>query len=191
MQNNLYGWAMSKPLPVNSFEWMNEDELYADNWKGITCVLEVDLQYPGELHDLHNDYSLAPEKLKIEQVKKLIPNLNNKEKYEVHHEISKQYERLGLKITKIHRGIKFYEKEWMEDYITLNTNLRTNAKNDFEKDFFKFMNNSVFGKTMENIRNRVYIQLVTSEKKALKLFARKNYDKCTIFSENLIVVHMK
>ena len=79
----------------------------------------------------------------------------------------------------------------MKDYIMLNTNLRTKAKNEFEKNFFKLMNNSVFGKTTENIRNRVEIKLVNCEKKALKLFAKTNYDKCTIFSENLIAVHMK
>ena len=189
--NNLYGWAMNKPLPVSDFKWMNEDELTADNWKEIPCVLEVDLEYPKELHDLHNDYPLAPERLCINKVEKLIPNLNNKEKYVAHHEILKLYEKRGLKITKTHREIKFNKKEWMKDYIMFNTNLRTNAKNEFEKNFFKLMNNSVFGKTMENIRNRVDIKLVTNEKKALKLFAKTNYDKCTIFSENLIAVHMK
>ena len=98
---------------------------------------------------------------------------------------------LGLKLKKIHRGIKFRGEEWMKDYIMLNTNMRAKAKSDFEKDFYKLMNNSVFGKTMENIRNRVDIQLVNCEKKALKLFGKTNYDKCTIFSENLIAVHMK
>ena len=154
-------------------------------------MLEVDLEYPKELHDLHNDYPLAPERLKIGGVEKLVPNLKNKEKYVLHHEILKQYEKLGMKIIKIHRGIKFHEEEWMKPYIMLNTNLRTNSKNEFEKNFFKLMNNSVFGKTMENIRSRVDIQLTNCEKKALKLFAKTNYDKCTIFSENLITVLMK
>ena len=124
-------------------------------------------------------------------VEKLVPNLNNKKKYVVHYEILKLYIELGMKVTKIHRGIKCNEKEWMKPYIMLNTNMRASAKNEFEKDFYKLMNNSVFGKTMENIRNRVDIQLVNCEKKALKLFGKTNYDKCTIFSENLIAVHMK
>ena len=161
------------------------------NWRDIPSVLEVGLEYRKELHDLHNNYPLAPKRLNINGVEKLVPNLNNKKKYILHHEILKLYEKLGLKITKIHLGIKFYEKEWMKDYIILNTNLRINAKNEFEKNFFKLINNSVLGKTMENIRNRVDIKLVNCEKKALKLFAKTNYYNCTIFSENLIAVHMK
>ena len=187
--NNLYGWAMSKKLPVSDFKWMNVDEL--NNWEEVPCVLEVDLEYPQEFHDWHNDYPLAPERMKIDGVEKLVPNLYDKEKYIVHHETLKKYMELGLKLKKIHRGIKFREEEWMKSYIMLNTNMRAKAKSDFEKDFYKLMNNSVFGKTMENIRNRVDIQLVNCEKKALKLFGKTNYDKCTIFSENLIAVHMK
>ena len=86
------------------------------------------------------------------------------------------YERLGLKITKIHRGIKFEERAWLKEYVDLNTELRTKAKNNFEKDFFKLMNNSVFGKTIENIENRVDIKLVTDKEKARKLAAKPNYD---------------
>ena len=151
--NNLYGWAMMKPLPVGDFKWMREREL--EHWEDTPCILEVDLEYPRELHDLHNDYPLAPERLKINNVEKLIPNLWDKEKYIVHHENLKLYLGLGLKVKKIHRGIKFREEPWMKPYIELNTDLRANGKHDFEKDFFKLMNNSVFGKTMENIRNRV------------------------------------
>ena len=106
------------------------------NWEDIPCVMEVDLEYPKELHDLPHNYPLAPERLNINGVEKLVPNLNNKKKNVLHHEILKLYENLGLKITKIHRGIKFYEKEWMKDYIMLNTNLRKNAKNELEKNFF-------------------------------------------------------
>jgi hypothetical protein len=166
-----------------------------DEWKNVSCILEVDLEYPKtkELHDLHNDYPLAPESIVPEgsKVSKLIPNLNNKTKYVVHYENLKQYESLGLKITKIHRGICFEEEAWLKKYIDLNTDLRTKATNDFEKDFFKLMNNSVFGKTMENIENHVDIRLVTSEKEALKLAAKINYDRCTIFDENLVAVHMR
>ena len=96
-----------------------------------------------------------------------------------------------MKITKIHRGIKFEESAWLKKYIDLNTNLRTKATNDFEKDFFKLMNNSVFGKTMECIENRVDIKLVSSEKQAIKLTAKTSYDTRTIFDENLIAIHMK
>jgi len=155
--------------------------------------LEVGTQYPYDLHDLHNDFPLAAESVTPEpsKVSKLIPNLNDKKKYVVHHEILKLYESLGLKIVKIHRGILFEESAWLKKYIDLNTELRTRADNDFEKDFFKLMNNSVFGKTMENIENHVDIKLVSREKEAIKLAARPNYDRATIFDENLIAVHMK
>ena len=112
--NNLYGWAMSQPLPVDGFEWMSEEELkYWDEGKG--CILKVDLEYPKELHDNHNEYSLAPERLKVNKVHKLIPNLINKEKYVIHHENLKQYISLGLKLTKIHSWIKFNERPWLKD----------------------------------------------------------------------------
>ena len=182
---------MCKNLPTHGFEWMGNDEL--NDWRSTPCILEVDLQYPRELHDLHNDYPLAPENITPESstVPKLIPNLNDKVKYIVHYENLKLYESLGLKITKIHRGIKFEESAWLKKYIDLNTSLRTKATNDFEKDFFKLMNNSVFGKTCENIESRVDIKLVSSEKQAIKLAAKTSYDTRTIFDENLIAIHMK
>ena len=154
--NNLYGWAMSKPLPTHGFKWMKVDEL--ETWELHSCILEVDLEYPKNLHDLHNDYPLAPEQIMVNKVSKLIPNLGDKKKYVLHYENLKQYLKLGLKLTHIHRGIKFKESPWLEKYISLNTKLRTEAKNEFEKDFFKLMNNAVFGKTMENIRNRVDVE---------------------------------
>ena len=132
--NNLYGWAMSKSLPTHGFKWMEEDE--RNNWKNYSCILEVDLEYPKSLHDLHNDYPLAPEQVEVNKVKKLIPNLGDKKKYVIHYENLKQYLNLGLKLGKIHRGIKFEESLWLKKYIALNTDLRTKAKNDFEKDFF-------------------------------------------------------
>ena len=97
---------------------------------------------------------------------------------------------MGLRLKKIHRGIKFQEFPWMQSYIELNTDLRTKGKNDFEKDFFKLMNNSVFGKTMENIRNRVNVQLVTTAEKAQKLIAKPNLKHWVRFEENLIGVHL-
>ena len=131
--NNLYRWAMSKPLPTHGFKWMKKNEL--ENWEKHSCILEVDLVYPQSLHDLHNDYPLAPERIEVNKVDKLIPNLGYKEKYIIHYENLKQYLSLGLKLVEIHRGIKFEESPWLEKYIALNTDLRTKAKNDFEKDF--------------------------------------------------------
>ena len=94
----------------------------------MSCFLEVDLEYFADLHDLHNYYPLAPERIKIRNVEKLIPNLNNKTNYVVHYENLKLYGSFGLKITKIHRGIKFEESAWLEEYINLNTKLRIEAK---------------------------------------------------------------
>ena len=187
--NNLYGWAMSKPLPTHGFKWMNVDEL--ETWELHSCILEVDLEYPENLHDSHNDYPLASEQIVVNKVSKLIPNLGDKKKYVLHYENLKQYLKLGLKLTHIHRGIKFKESPWLEKYISLNTKLRTESKNEFEKNFFKLMNNSVFGKTMENIRNRVDVKLVNDKKRAEKLSAKPNYKHCNTFSENLVAIHMK
>ena len=155
--NNLYSCPMSEPLPTKGFKWMVEDEL--QDWKkfldceGHGCILEVDLEYPKELHDLHNYYQVAPERLTVNKVEKLIPNLNDKTNYVIHSKNLELFESLGLKITKIHRGIKFEESPWLwlKPYKELNTNVRTQAKNEFEKNFFKLLNNSPFGKTMENI----------------------------------------
>ena len=210
--NNLYGWAMSKYLPTGGFKWLkieglNLNQYTEDSEKGL--ILEVDLEYPKELHDLHNDYPLASEKIKVTKdmlsdysqkiaekykistglVHKLIPTLRNKEKYVLHYRNLQLYIDLGLKLTKIHRVLEFNQSPWLKQYIDFNTQKRTNAKNPFEKDFFKLMNNSVFGKTMENIRKRVDVKLVTDEKKLLRLAAKPTYVSTKIINENLIIVH--
>ena len=135
------------------------------DWRNIPCILEVDLRYRDEFHDLHNDYPLAPEQVKVNKVIKLIPNLNDKEKYVLHSEILKLYESLGLEMGKIHRVLRFEESDWLKQYIEMNTTLRAKAKNEFMKNLFKLMNNSVFGKTMENIDKRVDIRLVTNTRR--------------------------
>ena len=91
----------------------------------------------------------------------------------------------------MHRGIKFIEKDWLKPNIMMNTKLRKNAKKDFESDFFKLKNNPVFGKTMENIRNRVDIRLSNDRRKAEKLTAKPNFKHLTIFDENLVAVYIK
>ena len=193
--NNLYGWAMSKPLPVGGFEWMSEKEL--ENWeefveeKGVGCILEVDLEYPAELHDFHNDFPLAPEKMILGKVEKLTQNLRDKEKMVLHGKNLQLYLSLGMKLKLIRRGLKFQEKDFMKNYIDKNTFLRSQAKNDFEKALFKLMNNSVFGKTMENVRNRVSIELVKDAERAAKLVNKPNFEELKIFDEFLIAVKMR
>ena len=108
-----------------------------ETWENHLCILEVDLEYPKSLHDLHSDYPLAPEQIEVNKLLKVIPNLGDKKKYILHYENLKQYQlSLGLKLTRIHRGIKFKESQWLKKYIALNTDLRTVAKNEFERDFF-------------------------------------------------------
>ena len=186
--NNLYGWAMSRKLPTDGFQWMTPSQL--EYWGFLTCIVEVDLEYPLDLHDLHSDYPLAPDHLRMGRVEKLIPNLYRRENYVVHYKALKTYEKYGIKVSKIHRGIVFHDSPWMKPYIRKNTLLRMKARNAFEKNFFKLMNNSVFGKTMENIRNYVDIKLVTTPKEASKLINKPNYTHRTMFSDNLVAIHM-
>ena len=128
----------------------------------------------------------------VNKVETLIPNLRDKTKYVLNYKTLKLYLSVGLKLKTIHRGISFYEEAGMNSYIEKNTNLR--AKKDateFEKDFYKLMNNSVFGKTMENIRTRFDVRLKSNEKSVKKLVSKPNYERMTIFDENLVAVHMK
>ena len=195
--NNLYGWGMSQKLPYKNFRWIDEaklvdfDPTLINTEDDTGYILQVDLEYPKELHKAHNDYPLAPENITINKIDKLTPNLYNKTKYILHLKNLQLYLSLGLKLTKIHKVLAFDQKDWMRPYIALNTDLRTASKNDFEKDFFKLMNNSVFGKTMENIRNRGDIRLVNEEKQAKKLVSKPTFEGRTIFCKDLAAAHMK
>ena len=122
-------------------------------------------------------------------VNKLVPNLMDKKNYVVHYRNLKLYLDLGLKVKKVHRALEFNQSPWLKQYIDFNTQKRTNAKNSFEKDFFKLMNNSVFGKTMENLRKRVDVRLITDENKLLKLSSKPTFVSSKIFNENLVAVH--
>ena len=196
--NNLYGWAMSQNLPTHKFKWVKNitiEKVYkilsrVDQPK-IGYIFEVDLEYPENLWELHNDYPLVPETVKVGGVEKLICHFKPRKNYVIHYQALLQCLDLGMKITAVHRGISFYQSPWMAKYIRKNTKLRQCATNAFEKDFFKLMNNSVFGKTIENIRKRQNIHLVDNRKKAIKLSSRPNFDRCTIFDTNLVAIHMK
>ena len=193
--NNLYGWAMAQPLPTGDFEWMEpeaiEDVLRYPDDHEYGAMVECDLEYPHDLHNAHNDYPLAPENVEINKVRKLVPHLGKREKYTLHYRNLKLYLEMGMKLTKVHRIIGFRQSPWLKQYVDLNTALRTEAKTESEKDFFKLMVCSVFGKTMENIRKRVDVRLVTTEKQALKLVAKPNFDRRVVFTESMVAVHMK
>ena len=194
--DNLYGWAMSQKLPTHGFKWMDINipsvlKLLEKKDTKIGYIFEVDLEYPISLWEELNDYPLAPERIKINKVDKLISSLLPKTHYVLHYKNLKQYLEEGMILKKVHRGIKFNQSCWMEPYIRKNTELRKEAKNAFEKDFFKLMNNSVFGKTIENIRKRQNVELIDNRKKALKLASKPNFDRATIFDEHLVAIHMK
>ena len=196
--NNLYGWAMSQKLPVNDFKWIEDtskiNEEFIKNYdenndKGY--ILEVDVKYPKRLHKLHSDLLFLPKRMKIDKCKKLVCNLLNKKKYVVHTNSLKQALNHGLKVKKIHRVIEFNQKAWLKPHIDMNTELRKVADNDFEKDFYKLMNNAVFGKTMENIRKHRDIKLGTTDKKRSKLVSEPNYHTVNLISEDLSIIEMK
>ena len=196
--NNLYGWAMSQKLPVNGFKWENDLSRFNENFiknynenSDVGYFLEVDIEYPKQLWSSHKDLPFLPERKKLEKVEKLVCSIEDKEKYVIHIRALKQALNNGLKLKKVHRVIKFQQKAWLKSYIDMNTKLRKEAKSEFEKDFFKLMNNSVFGKTMENVRKHRDIKLVTTEEKRIKLVSEPNYHTTKHLSNNLLAIEMK
>ncbi|KAG8240272.1 hypothetical protein J437_LFUL018109 [Ladona fulva] len=147
--NNLYGWALSRPLPFTNFRWLNQEEITAFE---IENIPEQDLPLcpenntpPGGKH------------------RKLLTTLENKEKYVIHYVNLNQAISLGIVLKKIHRVLEFDQSPWLKSYIDLNTDRRKLAKNKFEKDFYKLMNNAVFGKTMENVRKGINLELAKND----------------------------
>ena len=177
-------------------------------------ILRVKLRYPENLHASHTDYPLAVERMKVKKewlspkqqeliqrsgqryvpTEKLIPNLFDKDEYVVHYRNLQYYISQGMVLEHIYEAIKFEQSPWMKPYIEMNTALRAKAKNDFEKDFFKLMNNSVFGKTMENLRKRQRVSLVqpiSDPKTYKKLTSDPSFKSRKIFSENLVAIHQR
>ena len=205
--NNLYGWAMSQPLQTREFRWIGCDAWDLNKLvnmlsteKNYGYLLEVDVKYPQELHDLHNDIPFMCSKMKVKGprgagasphgVEKLIPNLYDKEKYVIHMRALRQALDHGLILEKIHRCIGFRQSPWMKEYIDFNTRLRTAARNEFEKDFHKLMNNSVFGKTMENICRHRDIKLVNNKKEYLRTVMKPNFKSGTLLGDDLMGCEM-
>ena len=191
--NNLYGWAMSQSLPTGGFRWVRIEpnevgELVKCTDKGY--LLEVDVAYPDQLQDLHNDLPFMCERMEINNVKKLVPNLYNKRNYVIHIRALDQVLLHGLILEHIHRVIEFDQSAWMKPFLDFNTQLRTHATNDFEKDFFKLMNNSVFSKTMENIRKHRNIRLVMNRESYLRTVMHPNFKSGLLFGENLMGCEM-
>ena len=127
--------------------------------------------------------------MKVDNVKKLIPNLGNKTKYVLHYRNLQLYLSLGMKLTKIHRALQFKQSDWMKKYIEFNTEKRKNATNDFEKDFFKLMINAAYGKTMENLRKRINVRFVNNEKDFLKYTSKPTYVTHKLFDKDFAAIH--
>ena len=191
---------MSQKLPADGFKWIEKDNLPKFNEKFIKdydensdkgYILEVDVEYPKNLHELQRDLPFSSKRMKINKYSKLTCTLYGKENYVVHIGALKQALNHRLILKTVHRVIEFRQKAWLKPYIDMNTQLRTEAKNDFKKDFFKLMNNSVFGKTMENIRNHRDIKIVTTNKQRNKLASEPNYHTTKNISKNLLIIKMK
>ena len=215
--NNLYGWAMSQPLATGAFRWEEDCEQLAktiadhpaDDPEGF--ILEVDLEYPDDLHNVHNAYLLAAERMVVQkkwmseyehnllgvglaptEVEKLVLNLRNKDRYVLHYRNLQLYSSLGMRLTKVHRALRFDQSPRMEPYSRMNTELRKDATSDFEKSLYKLMNNSVFGKTMENLRKRADVKLVRSheEDKLRRLIASPAFARANIFDDDLAAIQV-
>ncbi|XP_050457754.1 uncharacterized protein LOC126854768 isoform X2 [Cataglyphis hispanica] len=198
--NNLYGWAMCQPLPYADFRWVDDisdfniSAIASDSPTGY--ILEVDLEYPQHLHNAHADLPFCPirDKPPGKREDKLLATLYDKKRYVIHYRNLQQCTRHGLRVTKIHRVLQFAQSAWLRDYIERNTKFRTLATNDFEKNLYKLMNNAVFGKTMENVRNHVDVKLLTKwdgRYGAEAMIAKPNFHSRSVFSENLIAVELR
>ena len=218
--NNLYGLAMSKPLPMGGFRWLSDNELaqfdkdsilQVDRDGAVGYIFEVDLEYPAYLHNKHSCYPMAPERLPItdemlsdlqldlkDQLQinctaapKLVTTLLPKHNYVVHHSALQTYLQHGLILTKIHRVLTFHQSPWLKPYIEFNSELRRNATNDFQKSLAKLYNNAIFGKSMENVRNRCDVKLVNEQRKVEKLVVQPRFKAFTIFNDDLVGVELK
>ena len=215
--NNLYGWAMSQPLPIGGYTWLTPAAFSTIDWlnqkvdQDYGYVIECDLDYPDHLHESHNDYPLAAERLLVNysvlsgkqieinraykmarnsKVAKLVPNLMPKRHYICDYLNLKFYLEHGLILLNIHRVVRYKQSRWLAPYIKKNQDLRMHAANEFEKDFFKLMNNAVYGKTCENLKKRSDIRLVTNDKDRKKLSEKVECMGFKIFGESLAAIQL-
>ena len=196
--NNLYGWAMCQKLPISSVKWETDLPIFTsdfiknyDSHSDMGYIFYVDIIYPKELYELHKDLPFLPDRMDVNKVNKLIASVHDKNNYVIHIYALKQALNHGLILKKVHAVISFNHVAWLKPYIVLNTKLRTQAKNDFEKDYFKLKNNCAFGKTMENIRKHRDIKLVNNDKKRKVLASEPNYHATKHISEDLLIMEMK
>ena len=189
---------MSQKLLVNGFKWVKDvskiDENFIKNYNedgDIDYFLEKAIEYPRELHDLHNDLPFLPEKTEINKCNKLACHLYDKKNYVVHVMSLNQTLKHGLKLKKVQKEISFYQEAWLKEYIDMNTELRKQAKNNWETNFFKLMNNAIFRKTAQNVIKCRDIELATTDKRRNQLVSEPNYHTTKWFSENLLATEKK
>lgn len=199
--NNLYGWAMSESLPYGGFAWTNDFIHPRDIPKNsdIGYIYEVDLSYPFSCHDHHNDLPFCAENKIIGGSKheKLVADLSDKRRYIIHYKTLQQCLDNGLVLRNVHRILQFKQKPWLKPYIDLNTQHRARAISAFEKDFFKLLNNAVYGKTMENVDNRKDVRLVREWNRTSRncrgigeLISKPNFHSILQFTDNLWAIQM-
>ena len=196
--NNLYGKAITEKLPVREFRWMDDIFKIDENFVKVYnkngskgYILHVDVDYPNKLQNLHSDLPFLPERMVINNTKKLVCNLNDKKNYIVYINVLKQALDHGVELKKVHRVSEFDQEAWLKEYIDVNTELRKKATNDFEKDFFKLMNNAVFSKTMKNVRKHRDVKLVKTDKKRNRLVSEPNSDTMKLIDNNLAMIEMR
>ena len=191
---------MSQKLPVRNFKWIEKGDISKFNEDFIKnhdensdkgYIFEVYVKYPEKICMLHSDLAFLPERMKINKCTKLTGTIQNKENYIIHITALKEAINHGLKLGKVHKVIEFDQEAWLKPYIDMNTDLRKQAQNDFEKDFLKLMNNSVFGKTKENVRNHRDIKMVTTDKRRSILASEPNYHSTKNISKDLLIMEMK
>ena len=189
---------MSQKLAINGFKWVEKLSQFKEDFiknygensnKGY--FVEVVVEYPKNLHNLHSDLPFLPPRRKIKKFDRLVCDFHDKKNYFVHIKAIKQTLNHELILKKVHKVIQFNQKARLKLYIDMNTELRKEAKNDFEKDFFKLMNNAVFGKTMENVRKHRDMKLVTTDKRRNQLASEPSYHAKNDFPENLMAIEMK
>lgn len=158
-------------------------------------ILEVDLEYPEYLHDQHNDYPFCSEHMQVDgsKQKKLVLTLYDKKNYIIHYRMLKMALKNGLKLKKIHKILQFKQEKWLSDYILFNTQQRANSNTEFKKNLYKLMNNAIYGKTMEDVRNHVDIKLINKwdGRYGLQtLIAKPNFKRNVIFNENPVACEL-
>ena len=169
-------------LPIDSFKWELDLSIFTsdfiksyDSHSDMGYIFYVDITYPKELYELHKDLPFLSDRMEVNKFSQFVASVHDKNNYVIHIYALKQALNHGLILKKVHAVTSFTHDAWLKPYIDMNRELRTNAKNDFEKDYFKLKNNSVFGKTMENLRKHKDIRLVNNDKKPKVLASEPNY----------------